>query len=410
MGILVRLKLATLVRTHGKVFGHKPRQDICTCTALSPHQLGFHPQIRPLDMESRIRSRSPSLQSIVTGVMPFNHFELRTDCPDIPQSYLGISGRELYFAIVGEGDSRPSTHGNILSSNQLSPSSDLPIASYFDYLPSNSLYSSTQTAAPLEHVSYAPSRPSGFSSDQQRLSSTTRDRSTRFEGDNISLLNDALSSSPISNSTGSHYATIHAPVFRKQSQKTAISDPLLSSSTQNSSNPEHAMEKDEIRNLSYKDDHSMSSQRHRVAATLDYHKGGDEDRHTKAGRKLSHNNVEKRYRSNINDSFSELRDSIPSLQFASASTRTAKDTNNRGKVYGPAPAKVVNKRTVRVSQDESILVLISDEILCKATEYIRHLEVCNSRLSEQNNAMQQKCAALESPRIAGMKSNSRHVL
>lgn len=82
--------------------------------------------------------------------------------------------------------------------------------------------------------------------------------------------------------------------------------------------------------------------------------------------KRAHNVVEKRYRANLNEKISELRDSVPSL-------RPAGTTNGNGNGKEDAP-KQLNKAV----------------ILSKATEYIRHLEIRNKRLEEENTGLKNR--------------------
>lgn len=89
-------------------------------------------------------------------------------------------------------------------------------------------------------------------------------------------------------------------------------------------------------------------------------------------KKRAHNVIEKRYRANLNDKIAELRDSVPSLR------AFAKQTNGGGldddDGDGVAPANKLNKAS----------------ILSKATDYIRHLEIRNKRLEEENTALKNR--------------------
>ncbi|MCJ1398074.1 hypothetical protein MMC11_001271 [Xylographa trunciseda] len=89
------------------------------------------------------------------------------------------------------------------------------------------------------------------------------------------------------------------------------------------------------------------------------------------GKKTSHNVIEKRYRSNLNDKIAILRDSVPALRI-SAQRAPAKDgssdTEDSGEGEGPTSKVKLNKATV----------------LTKATDYIKQLERQNERLMEEN--------------------------
>ncbi|KAF1815244.1 hypothetical protein P152DRAFT_447478 [Eremomyces bilateralis CBS 781.70] len=83
-------------------------------------------------------------------------------------------------------------------------------------------------------------------------------------------------------------------------------------------------------------------------------------------KKTAHNMIEKRYRNNLNDKIAALRDSVPSLRVMSR-TNDSKDEDETEDLEGLTPAHKLNKATV----------------LSKATEYIRHLEKSNKRLSDE---------------------------
>ncbi|KAI1109316.1 helix-loop-helix DNA-binding domain-containing protein [Nemania sp. NC0429] len=110
----------------------------------------------------------------------------------------------------------------------------------------------------------------------------------------------------------------------------------------------------------------------------------DDDSHQPV-KKTAHNMIEKRYRTNLNDKIAALRDSVPSLRIMSKSARGEDTTEDREELHGLTPAHKLNKATV----------------LSKATEYIRHLEKRNSRLADENSAMQQRIAAFEKLFMSG---------
>ncbi|RKU49077.1 hypothetical protein DL546_004306 [Coniochaeta pulveracea] len=102
-------------------------------------------------------------------------------------------------------------------------------------------------------------------------------------------------------------------------------------------------------------------------------------------KKTAHNMIEKRYRTNLNDKIAALRDSVPALRIMSKSARGEDTTEDREELQGLTPAHKLNKATV----------------LSKATEYIRHLEKRNNRLSEEVNSMQARISAFEKLFMAG---------
>lgn len=83
--------------------------------------------------------------------------------------------------------------------------------------------------------------------------------------------------------------------------------------------------------------------------------------------KRAHNVIEKRYRANLNEKIAELRDSVPALRAAKSASGNAVDDDD-------VPASKLNKAS----------------ILSKATGYIRHLEIRNKRLDEENMALKNR--------------------
>lgn len=89
-------------------------------------------------------------------------------------------------------------------------------------------------------------------------------------------------------------------------------------------------------------------------------------------KKRAHNVIEKRYRANLNEKIAELRDSVPSLR---ALKNPAGDSNeDEEDADGTTPASKLNKAS----------------ILSKATEYIKHLELRNRRLEDENTALKNR--------------------
>ncbi|CCH43990.1 Sterol regulatory element-binding protein [Wickerhamomyces ciferrii] len=87
--------------------------------------------------------------------------------------------------------------------------------------------------------------------------------------------------------------------------------------------------------------------------------------------KSSHNMIEKRYRTNINDKINALRDAVPALRVLVDSGDDEVDDNE---LDGLQPAKKLNKAT----------------ILSKATEYIKHLENKNETLRKENENLKNR--------------------
>ncbi|KAI0201559.1 helix-loop-helix DNA-binding domain-containing protein [Astrocystis sublimbata] len=130
--------------------------------------------------------------------------------------------------------------------------------------------------------------------------------------------------------------------------------------------------------------YEKSNPRKRKSSDDDDDDDDDDDAHQPI-KKTAHNMIEKRYRTNLNDKIAALRDSVPSLRIMSKSARGEDTTEDREELHGLTPAHKLNKATV----------------LSKATEYIRHLEKRNSRLLDENAAMQQRIAAFEKLFMSG---------
>lgn len=85
--------------------------------------------------------------------------------------------------------------------------------------------------------------------------------------------------------------------------------------------------------------------------------------------KVSHNMIEKKYRTNINSKIIELRDAVPTLRIA-----VGKDDMRVTDLDGLTPASKLNKASV----------------LTKATEYIKHLERKNELMMKQISQLQSR--------------------
>ncbi|KAJ5212086.1 uncharacterized protein N7498_003732 [Penicillium cinerascens] len=87
-------------------------------------------------------------------------------------------------------------------------------------------------------------------------------------------------------------------------------------------------------------------------------------------KKRAHNVIEKRYRANLNEKIAELRNSVPSL-------RTTKNPNGDSNEDDDDEATSAGK-------------LNKASILSKATEYIKHLEIRNKRLEDENTGLKNR--------------------
>ncbi len=94
-------------------------------------------------------------------------------------------------------------------------------------------------------------------------------------------------------------------------------------------------------------------------------------------KKRPHNVIEKRYRANLNDKIAELRQSLPSLR-------------------SPGKGLKENEHADDDAEDHTESIKFNKaSILTKAVEYIRHLELRNKRLDDENVALKQRLLKLE---------------
>lgn len=102
-------------------------------------------------------------------------------------------------------------------------------------------------------------------------------------------------------------------------------------------------------------------------------------------KKTAHNMIEKRYRTNLNDKIAALRDSVPSLRAMSRGNGHGDEEDDPEDLEGLTPAHKLNKATV----------------LSKATEYIRHLEKRNKRLSDELAMLKSRMDAFDKLSMSG---------
>jgi Domain of unknown function (DUF2014)/Helix-loop-helix DNA-binding domain len=94
-------------------------------------------------------------------------------------------------------------------------------------------------------------------------------------------------------------------------------------------------------------------------------------------KKRPHNVIEKRYRANLNEKIAELRQSVPSLRSSTKGVKDGEDMEDDDE--DQTGSTKLNKAS----------------ILTKAVEYIRHLELRNKRLDDENMALKQRLLRLE---------------
>ncbi|TAQ90323.1 hypothetical protein B7494_g1396 [Chlorociboria aeruginascens] len=152
----------------------------------------------------------------------------------------------------------------------------------------------------------------------------------------------------------------------------------------NQQSPQSTTSTDPRNSTSSPENHSERSRKRKSSAEVDDDDDEDSNDPHPPVKKTTHNLIEKRYRTNLNDKIAALRDSVPSL-------RVMTKKNSRGEemphedLQGLTPAHKLNKATV----------------LSKATEYIRHLEKRNSRLQEENTSMKVRINAFEKLFLSG---------
>jgi hypothetical protein len=111
-----------------------------------------------------------------------------------------------------------------------------------------------------------------------------------------------------------------------------------------------------------------------------------------ASKKRPHNVIEKRYRANLNEKIAELRDSVPSLRVSKKVVQDADrgEDDDEDDLDGLTPTNKLNKAS----------------ILTKAVEYIRHLELRNKKLDDENVALKERLHTLDKVLSSGGNSSA----
>lgn len=148
-----------------------------------------------------------------------------------------------------------------------------------------------------------------------------------------------------SNSTKRQLTTVPAltPALQEKLRNIAMPPHLNYSSPRSASSPDSAGGDSKNGAISSPDG-KHDSRKRKVSAELDDDDEVDDD--DKPVKKTAHNMIEKRYRTNINDKISALRDSVPSLRIMSKSARGEDTTEDREELHGLTPAHKLNKATV----------------------------------------------------------------
>ncbi|PON19977.1 hypothetical protein TGAM01_v211154 [Trichoderma gamsii] len=262
----------------------------------------------------------------------------------------------------------------------------------------NDISSANNTALPPSaHSKYSsPSRPTPTFDPQQQQQLPDSSGFGGFGLPNIDPTSAYLSSQmatkrvavlPLSKAR-LHSVTKLGPAVQEQLRNTAMPPHLLYGSSKSASSPESART-----GVGSSPEVSGGSHRHSRKRKFSADFFDDDDlleEGDKSVKKTAHNMIEKRYRTNINDKFAALRDSVPSLRIMCKSAKGEDTIEDREELHGLTPAHKLSKATV----------------LSKATEYIRDLEKRNNRLLDENGAMHQRIAAFEKLFMAGAMNGS----
>ena len=101
-----------------------------------------------------------------------------------------------------------------------------------------------------------------------------------------------------------------------------------------------------------------------------------------------HSQVEKRYRTKLNDGLGRLRDKVPSLQVIPKKSEEYTYREGQEKLDRPQASSKFDKATV----------------VSKAIEYILYLEMCNKHLSEEHMALTNCVSAIQTMASVSMQS------
>jgi len=99
-------------------------------------------------------------------------------------------------------------------------------------------------------------------------------------------------------------------------------------------------------------------------------------------KKIAHNEIEKRYRTNLNDKIIELRDAVPALRVAR-------------RRLGHTPNDEVDLAEAEFGPRACVARLNKATILSQATEYINQLECRNKNLKAENTSLRGRMENLE---------------
>lgn len=152
---------------------------------------------------------------------------------------------------------------------------------------------------------------------------------------------------PVKAERGGMPVTILTPAAEEKLRNIAMPPHLQYHSPKSASSPESPVSKSGAKS------NKPNQKKRKVSEDLDDDVSEDED--GKPVKKTSHNMIEKRYRNNLNDKISALRDAVPSLRIMSKSARGEDTTEDRQELHGLTPAHKLNKATVGSSHILSTL-------------------------------------------------------
>ncbi|KAL2689980.1 hypothetical protein Neosp_004046 [[Neocosmospora] mangrovei] len=336
--------------------------------------------------------------------MPSSHFSDMAD-HDSSNSLFGIQDPNLGFvddgSVVKSDPSSSSSLPNDSSSRPQTQQQYYDAAAWqFNGTPPYDSYDPSSTAPPTQ-TSYQPSPWAlAFGQDQQQnlqqlpvsagldsLAATTLSPESIYAASIPS--NPPLGPGNLQDPAilQPHIISHLTPALQEKLRNIAMPPHLQYNSPKSASSPDSAAGEGKMGVFSSPDPAEMSSKasrKRKSSADPDEEEEEDDDGNQPV-KKTAHNMIEKRYRTNLNDKIAALRDSVPSLRIMSKSARGEDTTEDREELHGLTPAHKLNKATV----------------LSKATEYIRHLEKRNTRLLDENGAMQARIAAFEKLFMAG---------